>query len=160
MKSILAVCFSLMFLSFQNFSELREKYHQASKSKGNAEKFYEYVQKMNSESAVIIAYKGAGTLLVSRFATNKEKRKEQFQSGVKMVEQAVAKETNNVEIRLVRLSIQENTPKFLKYKANIEEDKKVIMQNFNRQNAGLKDYIQKYVAQSKVFTEVEKAKLN
>ena len=160
MKSILAVCFSLMFLSFQNFSELREKYHLASKSKGNAEKFYEYVQRMNNESAVILAYKGAGTLLVSRFATNKEMRKEQFQSGIKMVEQAVAKETNNVEVRLVRLSIQENTPKFLKYKANIEEDKKVIMQNFNRQNAGLKDYIQKYVAQSKVFTEVEKTKLN
>ncbi|QYS86754.1 hypothetical protein JJC03_01540 [Flavobacterium oreochromis] len=80
--------------------------------------------------------------------------------GVKTVEQAVAKDANSVEIRLIRLSIQEHTPKFLKYKSNIEEDKKIILLGFNKQNSGLKEYIQRYVFQSKVFTDFEKSKLN
>ncbi|WP_405347365.1 hypothetical protein [Flavobacterium oreochromis] len=139
---------------------MRNQYEYASKSKNNTEKFYELIQKVNGDSPVIIAYKGAAILLKSRFATNKEERKEQFMLGVKTVEQAVAKDANSVEIRLIRLSIQEHTPKFLKYKSNIEEDKKIILLGFNKQNSGLKEYIQRYVFQSKVFTDFEKSKLN
>ncbi|WP_123867141.1 hypothetical protein [Flavobacterium oreochromis] len=139
---------------------MRNQYEYASKSKNNTEKFYELIQKVNGDSPVIIAYKGAAILLKSRFVTNKEERKEQFMLGVKTVEQAVAKDANSVEIRLIRLSIQEHTPKFLKYKSNIEEDKKIILLGFNKQNSGLKEYIQRYVFQSKVFTDFEKSKLN
>ncbi|MFK7030744.1 hypothetical protein [Flavobacterium oreochromis] len=160
MNSILIFFISFFTLLFQNTLDLRNQYEYASKSKNNTEKFYELIQKVNGDSPVIIAYKGAAILLKSRFATNKEERKEQFMLGVKTVEQAVAKDANSVEIRLIRLSIQEHTPKFLKYKSNIEEDKKIILLGFNKQNSGLKEYIQRYVFQSKVFTDFEKSKLN
>ncbi|OWP85340.1 hypothetical protein [Flavobacterium davisii] len=160
MKTFLALCLCSVLLSFQHFSDLRNQYEYASKSKNNTEKFYELTQKTTGDSPLLIAYKGAATLLKSRFATNKEERKEQFMLGVKAVEQAITKEGNNVEIRLIRLSIQEHTPKFLKYKENIEEDKKIIVQNFNKQNTALKEYIQRYITQSKVFTDTEKSKLN
>ncbi|MFK6999772.1 hypothetical protein V3470_02345 [Flavobacterium oreochromis] len=160
MNSILIFFISFFTLLFQNTLDLRNQYEYASKSKNNTEKFYELIQKVNGDSPVIIAYKGAAILLKSRFVTNKEERKEQFMLGVKTVEQAVAKDANSVEIRLIRLSIQEHTPKFLKYKSNIEEDKKIILLGFNKQNSGLKEYIQRYVFQSKVFTDFEKSKLN
>ncbi|MFK7113743.1 hypothetical protein V3468_04725 [Flavobacterium oreochromis] len=160
MNSILIFFISFFTLLFQNTLDLRNQYEYASKSKNNTEKFYELIQKVNGDSPVIIAYKGAAILLKSRFATNKEERKEQFMLGVKTVEQAVVKDANSVEIRLIRLSIQEHTPKFLKYKSNIEEDKKIILLGFNKQNSGLKEYIQRYVFQSKVFTDFEKSKLN
>ena len=67
---------------------------------------------------------------------------------------------NNVEARLIRLSIQENTPKLLKYKANIDADKKQILLLFDKQSSDLKEYIKNYVKQSKIFTEAEKQQLN
>ena len=63
-------------------------------------------------------------------------------------------------MRLIRLSIQENTPKLLKYKANIEADKKQILLLFDKQSSDLKEYIKNYVKQSKIFTEAEKQQLN
>ncbi|WP_459926222.1 hypothetical protein [Flavobacterium covae] len=150
---------TFLLVLFQNFSDLRNQYEYASKSKKNTENFYELLQKTNGDSPVLMAYKGAAILLKSRFATNKEERKEQFILGVKTLEQAVSKDENNVEIRLVRLSIQEHTPKFLKYKSNIEEDKKKILEGFNKQNVALKEYIHRYIAQSKVFMDSEKSKL-
>jgi hypothetical protein len=83
-----------------------------------------------------------------------------FIAGVTMVEKAIKNDPNNIEIRLIRLSIQENTPKILKYKSNITEDKNIIISTFDRQSKDLKVYIKLYVKQSKVFTEEEKKTIN
>lgn len=61
---------------------------------------------------------------------------------------------------MIRLSIQENTPKILKYKENIEGDKKQIVLLFERQSSDLKEYIRNYLKQSKAFTAVENQQLN
>jgi hypothetical protein len=82
-----------------------------------------------------------------------------FTEGVTLLESMVKADGNNPEIRLIRLSIQENTPKFLKYKGNIEEDKKVILSTFDKQSKELKEYIRIYVNQSKVFTQADKQKI-
>lgn len=114
------------------------------------------MSKCEKQTSVFQAYKGAAIALKSRYATDAKTKKKLFIEGVKGVELALKNNPDNAEIRLIRLSIQENTPKILKYKAQIGEDKKILLDSFHQQTAALKAYIRKYANQSKVFSEKEK----
>ena len=159
MKLLTTLFISLFFFLVQGLPEIRDQYINASDSKNNTDKFYDLVISNKTDKTVYLAYKGAATALKSKFVTKKAEKKEMFIEGVGMVEKAVKNDTNNAEIRLIRLSIQENTPKILKYKSNISEDKKILISTFDNQTKDLKDYIRTYVKQSKVFTEEEKKKI-
>jgi len=148
-----------VFSFIQNPTDVREQYYAASKSKQNADKFYNLLVKYNKENKTLLAYKGAALALKSKYTSDKKEKKELFIEGVTTIENSVKQEPSNAEIRLIRLSVQENTPKFLKYKANIEEDKKMILNSFEKQSKDLKEYIKIYVNQSKIFTEAEKQKI-
>lgn len=158
MKSLIIILFT--FFSFiQNPTDVRDQYYAASKSKQNADKFYNLLAKYNKDNKTMLAYKGAALALKSKYASDRKDKKDLFIEGVTTIENCVKQEPNNAEIRLIRLSVQENTPKFLKYKANIDEDKKVILNSFDKQSKDLKDYIKIYINQSKIFTEAEKQKI-
>lgn len=159
MKILLSILTVFSFFVTQNVTEIREAYYGASKTKQNAEKFYNELSKYNKNNSVILAYKGAAFALKSKYTSNKKDKKEFFVSGVKLIENAVKEEPQNIEIRLVRFSIQENTPKFLKYKANLEEDKKLILLGYDKQPKEIKECVKKYVSNSSVFTESEKLKI-
>ncbi|MGH2664200.1 hypothetical protein [Flavobacterium sp.] len=156
MKVLLTFVFSFFFLIAQELPDVRENYYAASKTKKNAEEFYNSLSKYNKENKTLLAYKGAAKVLKSRYSPDKKQKKELFIEGVKLVENSVKDEPGNPEIRLIRLSIQENTPKFLKYKSNIEEDKKIIIATFEKQSKDLREYIKIYTRISKAFTEKEK----
>lgn len=107
-------------------AEIRNSYRAATKSETDAEKFYDLVKNTtSSDKAELVAYKGAAKALLARYEPL-AKRKQKLKEGIQWVEDAIAKSPKNVEVRLVRLSIQENIPKFLKYNENIEEDRKFI----------------------------------
>lgn len=156
MNALFSILASVFFLFTQELSVVREHYYAASKTKENAEQFYFALADYNKDNKVLLAYKGAATALKSKYTSDKKKRKELFVQGLKLVEASVKSQPDNAEIRLIRLSIQENTPKVLKYKGNISEDKKVIVNSFAKQSKELKEYIRMYAKQSKVFTEEEK----
>ncbi len=124
-----AVLFMLLLgsilLSAQS-TNIRKAYRDATKSEEKANAFYDLVQDVSqSDKAVMVAYKGAGKMLLARYEPL-TKRKPKVKEAVDWVEKAIKNDPDNVEIRLIRLSIQENLPKFLKYNQNIEEDKKFI----------------------------------
>ncbi|ESU23781.1 hypothetical protein FEDK69T_11890 [Flavobacterium enshiense DK69] len=153
---IAAVFFSLIT---QELTEVRESYYAASKSKQNAEKFHAMLSGYNKNNATLLAYKGAAIVLKSKYVPKAKQKKELFVEGVTIVEKALKSEPANAEIHLIRLSIQENTPKALKYKGNIEEDKKLIVNSFDNQSKEVKECIKKYVKQSAVFSEHEKKQI-
>lgn len=156
MKLTLTLFISLFTFICQDVTDVRALYIEAAKSQKNAEEFYSLVANSAKETKVFQAYKGAAIALKAKFAKDRKAKKALFIEGVKLIESSIKTESNNVEMRLIRLSIQENTPKILNYKGNITEDKKLILANFAKQNQALKEYIQSYVKQSTVFTESEK----
>jgi len=159
MKQLVSLIISLFVFLIQDLSDIREQYYAASKTKQAAEKFYANLVAYNKDNKTMLAYKGAALTLQSKFTSDKKARKELFTEGVMLLENCVKKEPKNTEIRLIRLSIQEHTPKFLKYKANIEEDKKMILTSFDKEPKELQNYIRLYSQQSKLFTESEKQKI-
>ena len=79
-----------------------------------------------------------------------------FKEGAKLLEATLKSDPNNIEIRMIRLSIQEDVPGITGYKKNIKEDKKFITAHYSEQNAALKEYLKNFVLQSKSFSEKEK----
>lgn len=161
MKLISSILFVITYLTFQSYNlpDIRKMYVESTVSKANATKFYEAMENYNDKNETLLAYKGASIALKAKHTTGIKQKKEEFIKGITILESVIKSNPNDIEARLIRLSIQENTPKILKYKGNIEADKKQIVLLFHKQSADLKEYIRDFVNQSKVFTEAEKQQL-
>lgn len=75
--------------------------------------------------------------------------------GIRGMEQLVEENPDNTEIRFIRLTLQENSPKILKYKENLDEDKLFILRNLKMQSAKLKQIIKKYALHSSILKSHE-----
>lgn len=136
---------SLIQVSEHNQEQIRLAYRDATESKENAEKFYGMVQNTQKNGTTeLVAYKGAAITLLARYEKLLD-RADKVKEGVEWIEHAVKSDPDNPEIRLVRLSVQQNLPKLLKYNHNIEEDSELIRKAYpNIQDEGLKKMIQGY----------------
>ena len=64
-------------------------------------------------------------------------------------------------MRCIRLSIQENAPKLLKYRANKTEDKQFIKDGYDAiKSSPIKTYVRGFIMQSKSFSDEEKKEFN
>ncbi len=148
MKFFSVIVMGLMLVSSlnaQSLDRLRLAYHDATESEENANSFYDQVKQVNkSSNPVLLAYRGAGETLLARYM-RLTARKGQISEGIAWIEEAVEKEPQNIEIRLIRLSVQEHLPRFLGYHQQIEEDRKFIENQLsNVKDEGLKKMINGY----------------
>ena len=112
----------------QDLNTLRLLYRDATQSEEQAQDFYAPLADVTkSDKPVLVAYKGAALALLARYE-KLAARGGKVKEAVTWIEQAVSDDPNNVEIRLIRLSVQEHLPKFLKYNGNIEDDQRFIQQ--------------------------------
>ena len=150
-----------LFISVQtvDINTIRSAYKTASENKEKAADFYNKLEKVsNTDKVELVAYKASAITLMAKFAKGLKNKKDGFIEGVTLLEETIKREPSNVELRLIRLSIQENTPRILRYKSEIDTDKDFILKEYNSINSTtLKDYIKDYIAQSKAFSAEEKA---
>ncbi len=158
MKALLCLCF-LSFFVQSNLDEIRKQYTSASQSKEATEAFYNFVSKQKVDKGVILAYKGSASIMLSKYTKEKVKRKELLTTGVHNIENSIKINPNVFELRIIRLSVQENLPKIVKYNSNIPEDKAFIITHYSKQDKRLQEYTQAFVKQSKSFTDTEKKQL-
>jgi hypothetical protein len=142
----------------QNLSEIRVAYKEAAQDQEKVDSFYNMLFEINKENNVaLIAYKGASIALKAKYAETVKEKKDGFIEGVSYIEFAIEEEPNAIEPRFVRLGIQENSPKILKYKDHIDEDKHFLLKQYNNiSSKDLKYHVKDYILQSNVFTEEEK----
>ena len=156
MKSCFSFFMLLLFSNNPNLAEIRKAFPTAANSEISATAFASKLTDISSEDKTLLAYKGASITMVAKFKKKISEKISTFKEGSKLIESAVASESNNIEIRLVRLSIQENVPGIVNYKKNIKDDAAFILKHFKEQNAVLKEYIRNFVLQSKSFSAEEK----
>lgn len=160
MKLLLSLLTGL-FLFFQSadIEELRNSYAKANQSVTNTQNFIDLAEKQSSSDAVISGYKAAAKIMEAKITTEKSKRKSFIKSGAANLESIIKSNPNNVELRLVRLSVQENLPKIVGYHSSLKDDKTFLLSNFSKQNSALKNYIKRFALQSKTFTPADRALL-
>jgi len=156
----IVIIISFLCISIQSLelNTIRNGYREASQDSTKLEAYNMQLTTITKSSkTVFVGYKGAGIALKGRYSKKIKEKKRFFIEGVSLVEYAIEKSPRNIELRFIRLGIQENTPKLLKYKGKIEEDKKYILNNFKTvKSSRLKKHIEEYILQSKVFTTEEK----
>jgi hypothetical protein len=110
------------------------------------------------EAAGIIEKDGyEGALLMKKagmVAPPKEKLKF-FKAGRIKFEKAMQADSNNTEFRFLRLTIQENAPKIVKYRNNLVTDKAFVVSHFQRLPLAVQDAIKQYSKRSKIIKPVD-----
>jgi hypothetical protein len=159
MKLVVYVTLLISFFSsLPKLSEVREDYINAAGNKEVATKLYDLLLEVSStDEKVYVAYKGASCTMMAKFTKTKNEKKVLFKEGMGLIEFAVSEAPENIEIRIIRLSIQENVPKFLKYNSSIEEDKQFVLDNYKKVTSkSVQSFVRSYVMQSDTFSESEK----
>lgn len=94
------------------------------------------------------AYLGALLMKMSQFEATPKDKAEEFKKGRDLLEASISQSPKNSEYRFLRLAIQENVPKILKYSNNIKEDTALIYSSFQSMDALLKKVIRSYANNS------------
>jgi hypothetical protein len=110
-------------------SRLRATYSQVVQDSVACSTLYNKIKIYNESDNLLLGYKGAVTAALSNHIKQKEEKLKVFKEGKRQLEQAIAKDTNNIELRFLRLTIQSNCPKILGYNKQVISDKNYIQRN-------------------------------
>jgi hypothetical protein len=157
MKLFLSLITAFIFFFQSDLEALRNSYAKANASNANTEAFISLAEKQSGSDALTTGYKAAAKIMEAKIA--KKDRKALVKSGATSLESIIKSNPNNIELRVIRLSVQENIPKIVGYRGSIKEDKAFLINNYSKQNTALKSYVKKFVTQSKSFTDTERASI-
>ncbi|HIP31561.1 MAG TPA: hypothetical protein EYG86_02240 [Crocinitomicaceae bacterium] len=90
------------------------------------------------------AFLGAMIMKKAQFMKTPKEKIAVFKEGKMLLENAIRKRPGKTTYRFLRLAIQENCPKILKYNTKIEEDKKNVMQNLSSLDNATKTAVVSY----------------
>lgn len=157
MKLILSFITAFIFFFQNDLESLRNSYAKANQSNENTQAFINTAEKQSGSDAVTTGYKAAAKIMEAKIV--KQNRKALVKAGATDLESIIKSNPNNIELRLIRLSVQENIPKIVGYRGGLKDDKAFILNNYGKQNAAMKSYIKKFAVQSKTMSDTEKASL-
>ena len=148
MKYLFLVLVSVISLSTYSQLDRKAIYNAlASESKEIVQKQLDVVQGMK-ESSEVKAFKGALQMKAAQFQKTAKDKMSLFNAGKKVLESEIKSNDANVEYRFLRLLIQENAPKQLKYDGNIEEDALSIVAGYSKLKESTKTAIESYAKKS------------
>ncbi len=97
------------------------------------------------------AYEGALLMKKADLIKGPGEKLKMFKKGHEIFESELAADPDNAELRFIRLCIQENAPKVLKYRNEIEEDKAYVVKSFASLPADIRKHILDYAESSNVL---------
>jgi len=145
----------------KSIDEIRESYEAAIYDGKKSKELIAYFNGEPSSQPLYLAYEGAARMVHAKHVFFPFDKLATYNKGKELLEAAVSKAPDNMEIRYLRLSIQDESPSFLGYKNNIEEDKKFLIKNFNKlRDKDNRLRIQNFLLKNFKLTETEKQLLN
>ena len=139
-----------MFYGFMNAQSLVEFRGYLQKGESSEEVSKTLISKSKTayettKKPIYEAFWAVGNFFMAKHAVNPISKYSYFNKGKKILEDAVKKEPNSIEIRMMRYISQEKTPKFLGYNENMKSDKEFILKNYkNSDDENLVSFIKKY----------------
>ena len=94
------------------------------------------------------AYLGTIHMKLSEYGKTPADKLKQFKAGKNLLESSIEAEPNNAELRFLRIIIQENAPKMLKYNNDISEDATFIKKNYEKLPKEVKTAVSNYSKKS------------
>lgn len=130
-KPVLLLISTLYFLSVTpNKQNIRIMYARAVESKQTAQSLLSMLEQQE-QNAYVIGYTGATKMIMAKHVFNPISKLNYFNAGKKMLNTAISKDNNNVELVFLRYATQVSAPPILGYNNHIETDKKQILKGLN-----------------------------
>ncbi|MEO6729877.1 MAG: hypothetical protein ABIN01_01580 [Ferruginibacter sp.] len=95
------------------------------------------------------AYEGALLMKKAGLMTKAKEKLSFFKSGRTKLEGAIKTDEGNIEYHFLRLVIQENAPKIVKYKGNLENDRDLLRSSFKKLDPVVQQAVKDYSKKSK-----------
>jgi hypothetical protein len=152
MKVLLWLCFvpfGARALQTFELSKIRNLYCNASKEKQDAIQLNQLMLQVDSGKAipVLVCYKGANEMIQAKYTLNPISKLEKFNRGKDLIKKAFSRDSLNLEMHFIRYSVQSNLPAFLGYRDELEEDKRVLLNNTkDSKDLELKEMIFNYLS--------------
>lgn len=109
-------------------NRLRGMYGSAGQREDSAKKMYSMLKPVTETSEpVLLCYKGALTMMQAKFFFNPFTKFGYFLKGKRLVENAIARDSSNIEMRYLRFTLQSNLPSFLCYNSQLKTDKDYLI---------------------------------
>lgn len=158
MKLLFTLLFVFSGSMTTEISEIRKIYTNAAKSEANAKIFADKLSSISDtdDNKTLVAYKGCSLTLQSKFSGNLIDKIRYMKDGANLIDGAATTNPDNIEIRMIRLSVQENVPGIVNYRQDIESDKAFILAHYKELDPETKEFIINFIRQSKSFTSTEK----
>ncbi|WP_353136873.1 hypothetical protein [Pseudopedobacter sp.] len=112
----------------QTLEIIRKNYLTSVDDKALCDSMIQQLQQ-KKEHPVYLAYLGAYQAIWANHTLNPIAKLSTFNKGKRNIESAVIRAKNNVEVRLIRWSVQKNAPSFLNYHKDINNDEVFIAEN-------------------------------
>ena len=107
---------------------LKKLFYNSLKSSENTNNLYNLLVKENTDKKPILkAYLGGVLALKAKHHSNPYYKLLYLKQGMKLMDESIKKDENNVEIRFLRFSIGIKTPALLGFNTHVTEDKNVIV---------------------------------
>jgi len=111
----------------------------------------EIIVVQNSTSANKEGYEGALLMKKAGLMNGPAKKLKFFKEGRIQLETAIMADNDNTEYHFLRLAIEEHAPKIVKYHADIERDKAIIIKNYKNLSPSVQKAILDYCKNSSVL---------
>lgn len=152
------------FSSDYSIEDIRKKYQLAVYDSKVANVLSDRLGKIEKPDALTLAYKGSTFALKAKHAWNPYTKLEYMNSFDEIINQAVRQNSEDIEIRFLRYSVQLNTPKYLGLSKNLSEDKSKIVnlmlqKKFKDKDKKLISEIYQFMLKSNVLTASEREQL-
>jgi hypothetical protein len=163
MKSFLLLFlfhFPLLIWS-QDVSEIRKLYTESIKDEAKCKALYDrlFAQK-NIDDPRVLGYQGAISMVMAKYDGNPLSKLSYFKKGKDLLENALKKAPQNLELHFVRFGIQENLPSILMYNENLYDDKNFVIKHLEEVNQPkFKQSIIAFLLKSENVSEAEKVEL-
>lgn len=156
----LFVLLSVSLATHTALLDVRNQYHQAINNEKAVSALHTKLNEVANESYTFLGYFGAVKMLMAKYALMPTQKFAYFNEGKVKLEQAIAVEPENLELRYLRHAIQRNTPSFLGYNQNLNEDKYLLLSSVNAcTDTDLKVRIKTYLIVNANLTERERLML-
>ncbi|AYD47831.1 hypothetical protein [Arachidicoccus soli] len=158
---LLIFCCSCCFAEKPSLPELRILYEQAPTQENSCKELLHILKPYDTESAPLMAgYRACAQMIMSKYVFNPFSKWSYFSKGKSALSAAISVNSNIVELRFLRFTVQNSAPFFLGYHDNLDEDKIFLLNSIqNLKDMYLKDWIIRFLKHSKFVTINEKKQL-
>jgi hypothetical protein len=130
MNLITALVISVICTALPDIVQVRNMYARAPSTENNCKALMELLNPINEKQHPLLGgYKGCATMIMAKHAFNPFTKLSHFNKGKKILEQAIASDTANVELRYLRFTVQTNAPAFLGYNGKLTADRAFLQRN-------------------------------